>query len=1420
MYVQSAATSTNYYLQGSNAPALDAASAISALQSNPRARLLIQDSSANIEKYVDTLTKIANNVSSIIMTDTAPAVIHVTSSQLIQGTALFSKLKLGGAGNPVSLSVSDVLSKHVAIVSANSKVSQFSVRDTAANVAAKWSELNSGVSKLGNVQLTDPANALKISFAQYSGAKDTLLTHFTGTVAMSLNGTSVSQALTTTSDDRVNSLFISDHAQAIVNKLDELQALGLKVKSVTSDDTNVLKVSADQIQADRVIIGKLYKGYQLSVFNADVNTAASLKQNKKVVSLDIADTAENISANINFLNKLGAQIHSLTVTDSAALNVGAADFFRSGQVLDKITDPATGNNTYQLNILDAHAVEAKGLQSNSHVQSITVKDSSAAIAQHIDDLNDLKTSSFLTGIKLIGTAAALSVTADQLANDSQALALIKESHAFAVRGVTAANAKALLDDKSTYNVTSVSVTDTGANILDKLSELTGLGKTITSIVQDTTGQTSAEQALQLTAAEWMKHIGTLSKIVGGYGVNVSSVSAAKALAVASDVRVRSFQVSDTGASIAANLDALQAVGSKLSGIAQSDTAALQISGAQYAANAATLSKLGDNYTLAVSNARANQVAALAADTTHVQTISVADSVANISGNLGAIQTAATADGGPAINVSVRGNAGAFTLSKTQLGDYADALATIQGNYTVKVTGLSVSDAVELSPNTHVVGMDVNASSAELSVVAKLGQLGSLGAKLSSITQSDAGTPLTLTQADWSSNKAILAKAQGYSVALTAVQAASADNLLSNNPQVLTVAVADKPEEISRSFSQLAALGASLTSITQIAGATSNLQLSMAQWSTADTTLAKISGSYHVDVSRASAQQAQSLVANDTVASVGVVSNAFDVSAHIDELLASSKVASVQIFDPTNPISMSMDQMVSDGSGNNLLGKVQGGYRLALSGVNVSGLGTAMANSHVVSADVNGSAAQIQAALPALMGAGPRLKSLTLTGTDPTLTVDYSAFQKYSSVLGMIKQPFSLLVNNVSASGAETLAKNAQWKVSLSVRDSAANISTNLNTLASLGSQLTAIQSTEATPVLGVTAAQYSTQISALNKINVSNGAPNYQLVVSGGDTNFARNLLADNAALAHVQSLDIADSALNISNNFDFLQNSKITAVRSTTSAPVLNITGTQYAVASTLAKIKVPFGLTVSAASPSAASTLQADTRVSSFDVAASAAQLGSMLPDLLGLSKLAHVDITQGAGSPALVSLTADQFSAVQDSLGKVRGNYALSVTGVSMAALDGVVANNNVAGVQVRDTSAAVAIDWDALAALGDRLTGILLTSQDPVAITLDQWNQSAGALSKLPAGHSLALLDVAPDEATSASVYANVATVAVKGSADQVAAAFDDLVNLGAKLDDIELTDPSEPLVLTQSQVDAGAAVLAKFNGPYDLHIQDA
>ena len=1433
MNIQSTTAISSYYQQNTSSSAVTVASALSALKINPRAKFDIQDSAANIEKNLDSLKKIVNNVKTVALTDASASVIHLTSAQFLgQGsTQLFSKLASSG-GTTFSLSVSDVLAKDVATISANNNVSQFAVKDSAANIVLKLGALTTGADKLGDLKLTNAGVPLKLTYAQYASSKDSVLGHLVGTVGLDVTGANTSQALAMGSDNSVNSVSILDHAQAIADNLDALQSMGLKIKTLNSDDQKVFKVSASQLQADSAVIGKIYKGYQLAVFNLDATSALDLKSNKKVISLDIQDTSSNIAQNLILLNRLGNQLHSLTLTDAAApLSVTSSDFLRFGQVLNKIVQPDAVNNPdntpaadlsvlpnsniYKLNIVDASAVDAQAIKNNAHVQSITVKDSSSAIALNLDDLTH---NPLVTGIGQTGVTSALNITADQLGDPASALSLLNENYTLNVRGVGAANAKALFDDKSNH-ISSLSVSDTGANIVDNLDALTALGKNLTTIVQTDAGnKTGAGPSLQLSASDWMSHIGVLSKIDGGYGVNLTNVSAAKALSLASDLRVQSLQVSDTGAAISSNLDALQGLGPKLLGITQSDATAIQITGKQYDAYANTLSKLGDTYTLSVTNARANQIQALASNVDHVHDIRVTDSVGNIANNLAALQTAVTQTGtSPSISVSMTGSPSAFNLSKTHLDDYADALNSIEGNYSVNVTGVAATDATDLAANRHVVSMVVNDNAADLSDPARLAALRALGTKLSSIQQSDAGTALSLGVTDWAANMGVLSKINGYRVSLNDVKAASADNLVQSNSHIQSVNVSDTAGQISSNFDKLVALGASLKSITQSDSA--NLQLTMVQWNHAANTLSKLPAdpAYQVDISGASAPASKALGSNASIASVSITDNAAAISTNLDDLMDNSKVTAIHLSGPTTPIALSMAQLSQDAQGNNVLSTIQGGYGLAVGHANISDMAALNANGHVVSAELEGTSSQIEASLASLMNAGQRLKSLTLSDPNSTLSLNYSDFQKYKSVLGMIKEPFKLSLSNVTANGAIAEGQDTQFSISMNVKDTAAQISSNLDGLADLGSKLTTVSTVETLPVLNIVAKQYLANLGLFNKINLSesDNSPQYKLAVTGGDLNFASKILSDTDAASHIQSMDVSDSASTVSTSFDLLQNSKLTSVHLPPGSSVLTITAAQYSSidATALAKIKGSFSLEVTAAAKSAATALQADHRVSSFSLAASTSEIGSGLPSLLGMSKLNHIDITQVNGAMAV---TADQLTAVQDDLGKLHGNYSLNVTGVSMSNLDGVMPRSYVSGIQVTDTSEAIATGWDTLSAMGDQLTGIQVTTSEPLAITLDQWNQSDSALSQLPAGQQLALLDVPADQASAAASYTNVASVSVKGSADQVSAKFDDLVNLGSKLDVIELTNDA-PLTLTQSQVDAGTTTLDKVIGGLDVQI---
>jgi hypothetical protein len=1426
--VQSVTASSNYYQQSSVSSGVTVAAAFSAIRINPRAKFDIQDTAANIEKNLDELKKVVNNVKSINLDGAQSGVVNLTSKQLMTPgvLTLLNKKNLSGADNGISLNVSDVLAKDVASINSNAKyekISQFSVKDSAANIALKLSNLQASGAHLSQVWLTDTAAPVKVTYAQYTDSSD-VLAKLRGTYGLDVSAATTVQALSIAGDEHLNSVSILDHSQAIADNLDALQTdLGVKVKALASDDNAILKINANQLQKDKAVIGKLYKGYQLAVFNVDSMSVNSLKSNKKIVTMDIVDTAENLSRNLVLLDRLGSQIQSVRVTDTDPsanpLTMTANDFLSNGNVLSKViqtvytdgvadqeqsTTPTADNNIYKLNIVNASAVDAQVLKSNEHIQSISVTDTSAAISINLGDLSD---NTKVTAISQMGTVSVLNITAEQLTEDQNALSLLgSENYMLNVRGVQAQDALSLLDNA---HIASMSVSDSAANLLTHLEDLAKLGKSLSSITQTDSGQ-----SLQLTAGQWATHMGVLSKIVGGYGVNLTEVSATQALDLASDLRVRSLTVSDSGAAISANLDALMGMGTKLSSISQSDATAIQISGKQFTAYASSaLGKLGADYTLAVSSAKANQIQTMAGNA-HVRDIKVLDTQLNISANLSALKTALVPDTAPQIQVDILGMPSAFTLTKTQIDDYSTALDKINANYTIRALDVALSDVSQVSANSHVISMDVKAAALDLSDPDKLSSLRSLGAKLNRIVQTDAGTALSMSASDWASNSGVLEKVKGYTVALTQTSVASGLNLLTK-PHVKSISVSDTATQISGSFDKLMALGSSLQGITQ--SGTDHLKLSMKQWisAAAAPTLAKVNGDYMVDIIGASATQAQSLVQNNQIGLISVTDSAANLSARLDVLTANNKISTVQLSDPATPVNMTMQQFSDDAV---LLNKFQGGYGFTVTQATTADLGQVFANRRVVSAEIEGTASQIQttATMNVLNQNSTRVKSLKLTDENPSLTLAYSDFQKDKAVLSLIKTPFAVVLNQISANAALIEGQNTQFNISgLNVKDTAAQVAANLSGLGNLGSKLTGLATNENAPVLTVSAAQYVAQQSTLAKINkVGANEGVYTLTVKGADMTLATNMVSN----AHVQNISVIDNANTVGNQINLLSSAKIASVKLTADGSEISITGAQYANnLGSFSKIVSPFSLNVTAAQPQLAATLQADDNVGRFALTSAsnvgldvASSIGVEFPAVVAMSKLDRIDFTQ---ANARVALTVAQLYDVQANQAKLHGDYVFDVSGVSMADLSDFLAESpsRVGSVQVSDTSQAIATGWDDLLALSsDGLAGLTVTTpQTPVAITLEQYNQSSTVLAKLTS-QPLALLDVAPGQATDVAAFANVSTVSVKGSAAEVAAEFDNLVTLADKLDDIQITDDG-PLMLTQDQVDNAQTTLDKING---------
>lgn len=1469
--VLSATATSNYYLQSTTAPAVSVAAALSAFKINPYAKLDISDTAANFEKNFVALNRAANNIKNVKVTGDQNSVIQLSASQYLGASKLINKMTPGGESVGFSFSLTDALSKDAVNFNNIGKVSNFSIRDSSTNISKSVTTLMAlaGGGKLGTLQLTDPGSSIKVEAGQLlnlnsdpsSVEKNAFWNRLRGGYFFDVSGASTATALQLHDpdilnlSDKVRSVSILDSATNIANNLDELQAMGVQLKAIKSEKADdIFKVDAAQLQRDSAVLGKIYKGYQLAVFNLGASSALSIKSNKKIVSMDIVDTAKNLSKNIALMDRLGSQLKTIQISgEETQLALTGQDFLRYGSVLEKISKPNGDKDTsYKLyisnaSVFDAQAIADDKVGKGKQVEGIDVADTSDSISLNLDDLfqNDL-----VKNIRQTGRTKAISITAEKLQGyieSTHAFNIFNDNYTLNVSGVTVED---LASEESAINlnqnITSLSVAASADEIKDNLAKLTALGKTLTQITQS-----GPPGSLQLTASQWISNIGMLSKIVGGYGVILEGVSAAKALSIGSDAHVRSLSVSDTAAAISVNLDALQGLAGKLTSIIQTDyeDEAIRMTGKQYAAysvptsnpNSRTLlSKLSTgedkDIKLLVQKAGASQIDALS-DNSYVKGIQVEDTVVNIAANLEYLKKAITQK--VPITVSMTGTPGAFTLTSDKfLNQYnsifQNSANVIIGNYGVKITDADVSDIGTLKSNHRVINIGVNATADDLSSVEKLKTLRDLGTKLTYLNQKAPFVPLSMSAANWAVNSALLEKVQGYRVNLSDVKAANAENVLKNE-HVRSIDISDSAAQISQNFDKLSNLGTKIGNITKSADDNNHFQLSYQQWHSSAATLNKFvdldSGS--IDILDSSAAQAKFLLGQSAIGWIAIKDSAEGISQNLSDLIDNDQVRSIKLSGPSITIQASVPLLPTteaDSAINKFWDKLPSSISLAVTGAEISDISEILRVSNdqinVVSAEVQGGSVDIGNSLIALSSLGSRLKSLKLTDPsteddETTLSLNYSNFKNNRSVLEMIKEPFSLSLENVTASTAAALAQDTQFNIKeLSVKDTAVKIASNLDALEGLGDKLTTLDFTDTTSILEISGTNLINHAGVLEKIKTGS---EYSINVTQANIEQTNQFLTND----HVQNISVTDFASVISSQFDLLteNNARINSVFLKPGNSELMITGAQYNNAMPIApvtatffdKIKSSFTLSVQSATVLDVAKLDSDPHVTNYSLSAKTSDMRFQLPALLAKGKLDQIEVTE---ADALMTVSYTQLTTIQDDTSKLVGPYQLLVTGVTAENFDEVSARTDVASIGIQFSSEDIATKWDDLKSMGNELDSIAVLgdSSIPVGITLVQWQDplSAHVISLLPSNQPLELLDVPLDEAihiaANSADYPNVNGVYVSTLAEQVTNRFDELINLGSFLKAAEITGGGM-VELTQAQMDSTTG--QKIFGDYDF-----
>ena len=1449
--------------------------ALKAIRLRPNVKVNITDSVANIKKYLGALTGIVNNVGTISQNDASTdTLVALTASQYTSYSKVLAKLDAGSAPVSYKLSLSGVTAAAAIAYNANSRILTLSVTDSSANIGTNIAGLKGVLdnNKLGAITQSGATTPIALTRASYE-ANAAVLGKIGTAYTVAMTAATALQAVGYTSNARIGSISIVDTTGGVEAKLDDLQKLGVRLKKievsdagVTSDGTDAtngkIDLTAAQAKSDALVIGKIYNSYQLAVHNASLAQSASLSTNKKVVTIDIVDRGQNIVKSLAMLDRLGSQVKSVTVTDSEnPLALSDAQLVSYDTLLGKF------EGGYSVDIAGSSALNAKLLLqgggghrgavgadyagvAGAHIHSISISDTAANISSYFDGLND---QSKVSKVTVLGPKTAIVLTADQLAAAETAgvdsiLSKITSGYSLKITDVAAADAVDF-SGSSGFNahITAITVTDDADSIRDHLLDLTALGGKLESLVQTDRLATSTTPAIdfELGYAAWTTHKATLEKVVGNYSAILSGVSAGVAATVAADSHISAFSVTDSGAEMAKNFDALINVGSRLDAVLQSDTASLKssnsngssltITAAQYSAGTALLDKFSGTtaYALAVTGMTVGQVLDIGSGDQVVST-TVLDTSANIASNLDALSLKVTS--GLVGAITQQGTASTLAITAAQLAADANVLANLTGNYSLTVSGVAVADATSLlAANSHVASVSVAGTNAVIKD--NLSVLKDLGKKLVGISIASGGSVFTLGQADYASYRTTLDKIGGnYTVNLTGVSVGQVATLAADT-HVGTMAIADTAAGISGKFDTLRNYVAKIESINGGTSATSAtaLTLTASQYALGSALLAKINYT-GATVKGVTAAVAQSLkTSDDKVTSVTVTDTSAKIAENLDALQANGKVTSITQSATVLPLAVTRAQLTADAA---TLAKITGNYSLTVSGVTAAEAKDLLAgNSKIASISVTATAAGIATNLGDLGKLGSKLVALVQSDPANAISLTDASLATNRAVIDKI-DGYRVNVSGVSAARALVLA-DSDWVVALDITASGAEVSTYFDALKTVLPKISGINnpSSGTAPVtaLALSATQYAQGGSLLAKIG------DYSASLKGVSAGYAATLFGQTQVNSvtvprdtHVIAVAVVDTSASIVENLSNLEaNTTLNGIILENVTEPLDITYSQRTAAATVLGTAVSpqqaqgliagsWKMNVSGVpvggvlvdDTAILANFNGATHVASFSVTSNAAAVVDSLSVLAGSTKLSSITLDV-AGSTLSISAAAllSNLSTVQ----KIDNGYSLSVSATTVENLADLAAIDNVSAIQISDTSLHLSAQFDDLVALGATLTALTVSNAAiPLALTYEQWVAGADTLGKIAgAAYQVDLFDVPVANVGTLSSSAIVDEIYVTDYSYNIASQWEALTNK-AKLTTITLLD-NDDIRLTQEQqaVAGSAALIDKIQGTFSI-----
>ena len=476
------------------------------------------------------------------------------------------------------------------------------------------------------------------------------------------------------------------------------------------------------------------------------------------------------------------------------------------------------------------------------------------------------------------------------------------------------------------------------------------------------------------------------------------------------------------------------------------------------------------------------------------------------------------------------------------------------------------------------------------------------------------------------------------------------------------------------------------------------------------------------------------------------------------------------------------------------------------------------NVKVKSIDVRDTTDAIEANLDALQRVGLRLKSISQSDTGSPITLTGAQYAQDALALGKIVTSYQLAVIRAFATQTSMLSSN-QKVVTVSVADTAANISKKWTLMQHLADSLTAVEVTDSPHAIAISADQLADSQDLLAKFT-DDADHTYSLAVSGVKAGQA----AAAAAVDHVAAVSVSDTADNVVANLDDLETLKgsgllngiaITGKSSTLSMDASRLTGDELAsTQGVLNVISTPgYSVAVTGASMTALNDLAANARVVSMEVGGSSDDIANNLDALYQLGK--RVTKIQQSDSGAAIDVTQAKFESRASVLAKIEGGYTANVSGVTARKALADAANGNVAKISVADSAHNLVANWDALRSISATLNGVASTDVGALSVTADQYlaGQNDHLLAKFDASQEFAVTAASVAQATQIGGDSAIDTIDIADDGSAVTdalSALGDLATSGA-LRSITLDSPKTSLSLHASQLDDAQGVLALISG---------